>query len=86
MLPDSECAPCELEKRKQLEEMAAADLVNIGEAERSRRTRTGYAILASSVLAAYLAVDLDGGPFFRFPAGFLAVLGYAFVESGKNGL
>ena len=84
VLPDSECAPCELEKRKQLEQSAAADLVNIGEAERSRRTKTGYAVLASSVLAAYLAVD--AGPAFRFPVGFLAVLGYAFVESGKNGL
>lgn len=86
VLPDSECEACELAKRKELEKSAASELVNIGEAERSRRSRTGYVIMASSIFAAYLAVDLDGGPWVRFPVGFLAVLGYAFVESGKNGL
>ena len=86
VLPDSECEPCELAKRKELEKTAASELVNIGEAERSRRSRTGYAVMASSIFAACLAVELDGGPWARFPAGFLAVLGFAFVESGKNGL
>ena len=42
--------------------------------------------LAVSSVLAYLAIDLDGGPLARFPAAFLAVLAYAFVESGKTGL
>ena len=86
VVPDHKCESCELEKRKQLEQEAAQSLVNIGDAERSRRTTTGYAILATSTLAGYLALDFDGGPLARFPAAFLAVLGYAFIESGKNGL
>ena len=86
IVPDEKCEPCELEKRKQLEQDAARDLVNIGANERTRRMNAGYTILATSSLAAYLAIDLDGGPLFRFPAAFLAVLGYAFIESGKNGL
>ena len=86
VVPDDKCKPCELEKRKQLEREAAQSLVNIGEAERSRRTTTGCAILATSTLAGYLALDLEVGPLARFPAAFLAVLGYAFIESGKNGL
>jgi hypothetical protein len=86
VVPDHKCESCELEKRKQLEQEAAQSLINIGDAERSRRTTTGYAILATSTLAGYLAVDFDGGPVARFPAAFLAVLGYAFIESGNKGL
>jgi len=86
VLPDERCEPCELEKRKQLEQDAARDLVNIGEDERTRRTNAGYALAASSVLAGYLAIDLDGGALARFPAAVVAVAGYAFIESGKSGL
>ena len=85
-LADDKCEPCELERRKQLEEVAGRDLVNIDEAERSRRMNTGYAIAAASTVLGYLAIDLDGGPLARFPVAFMAVLGYAFIESGKNGL
>jgi len=86
VLPDETCEPCELEKRQRLELDAARDLVNIGEAERTRRTNAGYALAVSSLLAGYAAIDLDGGPLARFPAAVVAVAGYAFIESGKSGL
>merc|ERR1711990_759335 len=85
-LPDEDCEPCQRAKRMELEAAAARDLVNIDRNERSRRINTGYAGLAVSSVLAYLAIDLDGGPLARFPAAFLAVLAYAFVESGKTGL
>ena len=54
VVPDDICEPCELEKRKQLEAEAASNLVNIGQAERSRRSNAGYAIAATSLLAVIL--------------------------------
>ena len=58
VVPDDICEPCELEKRKQLEAEAASNLVNIGQAERSRRSNAGYAIAATSLLAVILHYDV----------------------------